>query len=52
MLLDPATGLDLINILSRIEELRRKYNLSGTFHRIWRAKPLNDDRFEYDEVSW
>ena len=52
MLLDPATGLDLINILSRIEELRRKYNLSGTFHRIQRAKPLNDDRFEYDEVSW
>lgn len=52
MLSDPATGLDLISILNRIEELRSKYNLPGTFHKIWRAKPLNDDKFEYDEVSW
>lgn len=52
MLLDPATGLDLINILNRIEELRGKYNLLGTFHKIWRAKPLNDDKVEYDEISW
>jgi len=52
MLLDPATGLDLMSILNRIEELRGKYNLPGTFHKIWRAKPLNDDKVEYDEVSW
>ena len=52
MLLDPVTGFNLTSILNRIEELRGKYNLPGTFHRIWRAKPLNDDKFEYDEVSW
>ena len=52
MLLDPTTGLDLMSILNSIEELRGKYNLPGTFHKIWRAKPLDDDRFEYDEVSW
>ena len=52
MLLDPVTGLEFVNVLNRIEELRSKYNLPGTFHRIWRAKPLNDDNFEYDEVSW
>jgi hypothetical protein len=52
MLLDPATGLNLISILNRIEELRGKYNLPGTFHKIWRAKPLNDNKVEYDEVSW
>lgn len=51
MLSDPANGLDLMNALNSIEELRSKYNLPGTFHKIWRAKPL-DDRFEYDEVSW
>ena len=52
MLLDPATGLELMSILNRIEELRSKYNLPGAFHRMWRAKPLNDDKWEYDEVSW
>jgi hypothetical protein len=52
MLLDPATGSDLMGILNRIEGLRGKYNLPGTFHRICRAKPPDDDRFEYDEVSW
>ena len=52
MLSDPATGLDLMSILNRIEELRGEYNLPGTFHKMWRAKPLNDDKFEYDEVSW
>jgi len=52
MVSDPATGLELVSTLNRIEELRRKYNLPGTFHRIWRAKPLDDDRVEYDEVSW
>ena len=54
MLLDPATGfgLDLVSTLNRIEELRSKYNLPGTFHRMWRAKPLKDDKFEYDEISW
>ena len=52
MLLDPATGLDLVSVLNRIEELRSKYNLPGTFHRMWRVKPLKDDKFEYDEVSW
>jgi hypothetical protein len=52
MLLDPATGLNLTSILNSIEELRSKYNLPGTFHRMWRAKPLSADKFEYDEVSW
>ncbi|MFC1927355.1 hypothetical protein ACFLW7_02105 [Chloroflexota bacterium] len=52
MLLDPATGLDLVSILNRIEELRGRYNLPGTFHKIWRAKPLDDNKVEYDEVSW
>jgi len=52
MFLNPVTGLNLTNILNRIEELRSKYNLPGTFHRIWRAKPVSNDKFEYDEVSW
>lgn len=52
MLLDPVTGLDLTSILNKIEELRGKYKLPGTFHRIWRAKPLSNDEFEYDDVSW
>jgi hypothetical protein len=52
MLLDPATGLELVSTLNRIEELRSKYNLPGTFHKIWRAKPIGDGKFEYDEVSW
>lgn len=52
MLLDPATGLELMNTLNRIEELRGKYNVPGTFHKVWRAKPLGSDRVEYDEVSW
>jgi hypothetical protein len=52
MLLDPATGLNLISVLNKIEELRGEYNLPGTFHRIWRVKPIGDDKFEYDEVSW
>ena len=52
MLLNPSTGLTLTSMLNKIEELRDKYNLPGTFHRIWRAKPLDNDKFEYDEVSW
>ena len=52
MILDPVTGLDLISILNRIEKLRIKYKLPGTFHRIWRATLLSNDKFEYDEVSW
>jgi len=52
MLFDPTLGLNLMSTLNRIEELRSKYNLPGTFHKIWRAKPLNDDKFEYDEISW
>ncbi len=52
MLLNPVTGLNLTSILNRIEELRSKYNLPGTFHRIWRAKPLSSGKFEYDEASW
>lgn len=31
MLLDPAAGLDLMNMLNSIEELRSKYDLPGTF---------------------
>ena len=52
MLLNPIAGYNLTSLLNRIEELRSKYNLPGTFHRMWKAKPLNDDKFEYDEVSW
>ena len=52
ILLNPVTGLDLTSTLNRIEELRSKYNLPGAFHRIWRAKPLSNGKFEYDEVSW
>jgi hypothetical protein len=52
MLLDPARGLELVSTLNRIEELRAKYNVPGTFHKMWRAKPLDGDRVEYDEVSW
>lgn len=52
MLLDPVIGLDLTSTLNRIEELRSKYNLPGTFHRIWRATLLSNGEFEYDEVSW
>ena len=52
MLFDPATGLCFMNTLNNIEELRSKYDLRGIFHKIWRAKPLDNDRFEYDEVSW
>ena len=52
MLLDPCIGLDFMSTLNRIEELRSKYNLPGTFHRLWSAKPLSDGTFEYDEVSW
>ena len=52
MLFDPVTGSCLMNTLNNIEELRSKYNLPGIFHKIWRAKPLDNDRFEYDEVSW
>jgi len=52
MLLNPITGVNLTSTLNRIEELRDKYNLPGTFHKIWRAKPLHNDNFEYDEVSW
>jgi hypothetical protein len=52
ILLDPATGLELMSTLNRIEELRGKYNLPGTFHKMWRAKPLDNDRVEYDEISW
>jgi hypothetical protein len=52
MLLDPARGLELVSTLNRIEELRLKYDVPGTFHKMWRAKPLDGDRVEYDEVSW
>jgi hypothetical protein len=52
MLLNPVTGLELTSILNKIEELRSKYKLPGTFHRIWKAKPLSKGEFEYDEVSW
>ena len=51
-LLDPATGLELMNTLNGIGELRGKYNVPGTFHKMWRAKPLGDNKVEYDEVSW
>lgn len=52
MLFDPITGLELVSVLNRIQELREKYNLPGVFHRLWRASPLNNGSFEYDEVSW
>jgi hypothetical protein len=52
MLLNPVTGVNLTSTLNMIEESRGKYNLPGTFHRVWRAKPLSNGKFEYDEVSW
>jgi len=52
MLFDPVSGLNLMSVLNRIEELRSKYDLPGTFHRVWRARPLGDGKLEYDEVSW
>jgi len=52
MLFDPDYGLDLISVLNRIQEIREKYNLPGTFYRVWRASPLSNDNFEYDEISW
>jgi len=52
MLLDPVTGFNLTSILNRIEELRSKYNLPGTFLGLRRLKPLSNGKFEYDEVSW
>ena len=52
MLLDPAKGLELVTTLNRIEELRAKYNVPGTFHKVWRVKTLDGDRVEHDEVSW
>jgi hypothetical protein len=48
----PVLGPVLVSTLNRIEELRGKYFLPGTFHSVWRAKPLGSDRFEYDEISW
>ena len=52
MLSDPATGLELMSTLNGIEELRTKYNVPGTFHKVWKAKTLHGNRVEYDEVSW
>lgn len=52
MLLDPARGLELVSTLNRIEELRAKYDVPGTFHKVWKAKTLDGNRVEYDEVSW
>jgi hypothetical protein len=45
-------GLDLVSTLNRIQKLREKYNLIGTFHKLWKAKPLKNGNFEYDEISW
>jgi hypothetical protein len=52
MLFDPVAGLELVSVLNRIQELRERYNLPGVFHRLWRASPLGNGNFEYDEVSW
>ena len=52
MLFDPIVGLELVSVLNRIEELRGKYSLPGTFYKVWRAKPLSDGKFEYDEIAW
>jgi len=52
MLFQPDYGLDLISVLNRIQEMREKYNLPGTFYRVWRASPLSNGNFEYDEISW
>jgi len=52
MLFDSDYGLDLISVLNRIQEMREKYNLPGTFYRVWRASPQSNDNFEYDEISW
>jgi hypothetical protein len=52
MLLNPVTGLEFMSVLNRIQEIREKYNLPGVFHRMWSAKPLDNGKFEYDEISW
>lgn len=52
MLFDPVMGLELVSVLNRIQELREKYNLPGVLHKLWRASPLSNGNFEYDEVSW
>jgi hypothetical protein len=52
IIMHPTAGLELVSTLNRIQELREKYNLPGVFHRLWRAKPLKNGNFEYDEVSW
>ena len=52
MLFHPIAGKELMSVLNRIQELREKYNLPGVFHRVWRAKPLSNGNFEYDEISW
>ena len=52
MLFHPIAGLELMSVLNRIQELREKYNLPGVFHRVWRAKPLSNGNFEYDQISW
>ena len=52
MLFHPTAGLELMSVLNRIQELREKHNLPGVFHRVWRAEPLSNGNFEYDQISW
>ena len=52
MIFDPVIGTDFISILNKIEELRKRYNLPGKFHKVWRAAPSDNDNFEYDEIWW
>ncbi len=52
MLLHPTAGLELVSMLDKIQEIREKYALPGVFHRLWRATPLKNGNYEYDEISW
>jgi len=52
MLFHPNFGLDMMSVLNRIQEMREKYNLPGVFYRLFRARPLSNGNFEYDEISW
>jgi hypothetical protein len=52
LIFDPSDGMKLMRVLNKIEILRDKYFLPGKFHRIWKAKSLENGKFEYDEIFW
>lgn len=45
--------LDLISTLNRIEKIRHKYNIPGTFYKEYRLAPHDDKQHLLnDEISW